>query len=223
MEGHSSMQAAQRSILTSISIVVFAAVVGLAGLPLVFGSLPDPTQAVLWLAMSVIVCVCLLIPTRVLANALAAVLAPVPEGRRLDSTGSRNTPLDLARLVTAAVYLLLLQAIVRHPVVAVFGTSAEPFVIESAIAVFAFLLLLVLLGWIYRAARPVIEGLAWSALDSLFATTRSEQAVQAADAIGPVVTSTMAAPPGSGVTVTRTPASQQAIDETIARSARVQG
>jgi hypothetical protein len=223
------MQIPKRSLWTDIAIVLVAAVVGLAVLPLIFADSTDPVQDVLWLVLAVITCVCLLLPTRSLADALADALISIPERRGLQTTWSRRTATELARLIVAAGYLLLLQAILRHPAVAVFGTSAEPFVIEAAIAAFAFLVLLVLLGSIYRAARPLVEGLAWTALDSLFATTRSEQATEAADTMRPVVTSTMAATPGSGATITRVTATENAItagdaaDETLPRSARVQG
>jgi len=216
------MQTSQRSVWTDLAVVAVAAVVGLAVLPLIFGKSTDPVQGVLWLALAVITCVCMLLPTRTLANALAGALMWIPERRGLQATWSRRTATELARLIVAAGYLLLLQAILRHPVVAVFGTSAEPFVIEAAIAAFAFVVLLALLGSIYREARPVVEGLAWTALDSLFATTRSEQASEAAATIPPVVTSTMAAPPGSGATITRVVTSGEAVDETLPASARVQ-
>ncbi|MBV9357241.1 MAG: hypothetical protein JO023_17155 [Chloroflexi bacterium] len=217
------MQIMQRSTWTGVTIVVLAGVLGLAVLPLVFGGLPDRNQAVLWLALAVIACVALLLPARGLANALAAALTRVPERRGSESAWSHHTATDLARLVVAAGFLLFLQAILRHPVVAVFGVTAEPFVIEAAIAVFALLVLLVLLGAMYRAARPILEGLAWSALDSLFATSRSEQAAEAAHSIGPVVTSTLVAPEPAGATVTRVAPAEEAVDKTLPRSAGVHG
>jgi hypothetical protein len=136
---------------------------------------------------------------------------------------------------------LLLQAILRHPAVAVFGTSAEPFVIEGAIAAFVFVVLLVLLGSIYRNSRPLLQGLAWTALDSLFATRRSEQAPEAAETIQPVLTPTVAPPPesnatvvapsssativapASGATVTRVAAKEESNDETLPDPARIRG
>jgi hypothetical protein len=221
MGAQSAMHTTQRSVLTGLAIVVIAALVGLAVLPLIFGSLPDRNQAVMWLALAVVACVCMLLPTRVLTATLAEVLTSLPERRGFQSAWSQRAATEVARLILAACYLLLVQAILRHPVVAVFGTTAEPFVIEAAIAAFAFLVLLVLLGSIYRDARPLVEGMAWTALDSLFATTRSEQTTRAADTLGPVVTSTMVAPPGSGATITRV-AGQEPVDETLPRSARGQ-
>lgn len=217
------MQTTQRSLWIGIGIAAVAAVLGVAGLPLLFGVSPDRGQSVLWLAVAVIACVCVLLPTRGLATAVATALTAVPEQRGMQAAWSRHAATDLARLIIAAGYLLLLQAILRHPAVAVFGASAEPFVIEAAIAVFALIVLLVLLGSIYREGRPLIEGLAWSALDSLFATSGSEHVSRGAANIGPVVTSTMVAPAGSGATITRVAAQEAATDETLARSAHVEG
>jgi hypothetical protein len=204
------MQAMERSAQAAVAVIVSAAVVGLVGLPFIFGSVPDATQSVVWLALAVLVCACLLLPTRVITKLLTQLLADLPERRGLKSEWTRHAATEVARLIVAAGYLLLLQAILRHPVVAVFGASAEPFVIEAAIAIFALLLLLVLLASIYRAARPLLEGLAWAGLDSLFATSSSEEAIKAADTIGPAVTTpTVVAPAG--------------IDETLPRPAQVKG
>ena len=57
------------------------------------------------------------------------------------------------------------------------------------------LVLLMLLGWIYRAARPLLEGLAWVALDATFATSVSEEATRAAVAMTQPVTPTHTAEP----------------------------
>jgi hypothetical protein len=96
-------------------------------------------------------------------------------------------------LLVATTYLVLLQAIVRHPLVAVLGDNAEPFLVEAVFAIVALMVLLVLLAWTYRAAKPLIEGMAWVALDAAFATSRSEEAAQAADTIGVAARPTLAA------------------------------
>jgi hypothetical protein len=215
------MQAIGRSIWTPLAIAVAAALVGVVGLRFIFGSLPDPTQSVLWLGLAVVSCVCLLLPSRPLADTLAALLTRVPEGRGVQSTWSRQAAKDVARLMVAAGLLLVLQSILRHPMVAVFGTSAEPLLIESAIAIFALLVLLVLLGSLYRAARPLLEGLAWAGLDSLFATSRSEEAAEVADTLGPIVTPTLARPAGATATVTHVVRTPKSVAETLTDPAQV--
>jgi hypothetical protein len=66
------------------------------------------------------------------------------------------------------------------------------------------LILLVLLCWTYRAAKPIIEELAWNVLDAAFATSASEEAVRAANTIGPAVTPTRVAPtPAPDATLVR--------------------
>src|ERR1043165_7981554 len=127
MGGQLPMQTPQRSLSTDIAVAVLSAVAGLAVLPLIFGSSTDPVAEVAWLALAAITCLCLLLPTRSLSQALAGALVSTPERRGLQATSSR-TVTELSRLLVAAGYLLLLQAILRHPVVAVFVTSAEPFV-----------------------------------------------------------------------------------------------
>lgn len=58
------------SVLYATGVALGAGLVGLLGLPRLFGALPDKPQATLWLALSVGVCVVLIVPTRALANAL---------------------------------------------------------------------------------------------------------------------------------------------------------
>lgn len=106
----------------------------------------------------------------------------------------------------AAAYLVLIESILRHPLVAVVGAESEPFLIEAVVAVIALLLLFVLLGWIYRAARPIIEELAWQTLDAALATSSSEEVQRAASTLGPAVTPTLVAPGAptpAGATIVR--------------------
>jgi hypothetical protein len=181
-----------RSVLNGVAVVVAASLFGLFGLPIIFGNQPDTHTAIAWLVVAIATCVCLLLPTRLLAKALAILLMRLPRrGRHSETT--RQATFEVAELLVAATYLVLLQAIVRHPLVAVLGTDAEPFLIEAVFGILALLALLLLLTWIYRAARPLVEGMAWVALDVTFATTSSEEATRTANSMAPVVTSTVAA------------------------------
>ena len=205
-----------RPAVNGAGVAVAAIAIGLFGLPLAFGRLPEPAQALVWLAVAVVDCVCLLLPTRAFESAIAQLIARLPgrgqrsassnhqttrEIARLPGRGQRSassnhqTTREIARLMVAAGYLVLVQAIVRHPLVAVLGTDAKPFLVEALVGIFALLVLLMLLGWIYRAARPLLEGLAWVALDATFATSVSEEATRAAAAMTQPVTPTHTAEP----------------------------
>jgi hypothetical protein len=183
----------RRAVRDGMVLFVSAALLGVVLLPRIFGSLPDSPRAVVWLALSVVLCIALIVPTRTLATTLATGLLRLP-GRARPSAVAQRASTEIARLVVAATYLVLMQAILRHPLVVVFGAEAEPFLVEALVAVVALLILLALLGWIYQAAKPIIEDLAWNALDAAFATSASEEAVRAASTIGPAVSSTRVAP-----------------------------
>jgi hypothetical protein len=193
---------ATRSVVNGIAIVVAAGLVGLVGLPLVFGRLPEFDLALVWLAVAVVDCGLLLLPTRTLASALADLLGRLP-GRGRQSASAQLATTEIARVLVATISLVLVQAIVRHPLVAVLGANAEPFLVEAVFAIVAVLALFSLLCWLYRAARPFIEGVAWVALDAAFATSSSEAATRTAATLGPVVSSTVAAQPGEQATLTR--------------------
>jgi hypothetical protein len=144
-------------------------------LQLLFGALPAPDLALLWLGLALLVCACLLASTRPLVSVVAQALSRLPGQARRASSVVRATTRETAWLIVAAAYLVLIQAILRHPLVAAFGQSAAPFLVEAMFAIFALLVLLVLLGWMYRAARPLVEGAAREALDATFVTAASEQ------------------------------------------------
>jgi hypothetical protein len=171
------------SVLHTTGVALAAGAVGLVGLPLAFGRLPEPALAFLWLAIGVVDCVCLLLPTRAFESAIAQLIARLPGRGQRSASSNQQATQEIARLIVAAAYLVLVQAILRHPLVAVLGTDAEPFLVEALLGILALLVLLVLLSWIYRAARPLLEGVAWVALDATFATSESEEATRAAAAM----------------------------------------
>jgi len=189
-------RSAGRSVIDASGVLAVASSVGLFGLPLMFGSLPDPGLALLWLAVALVDGVCLLLPAPALARALASLLARLSARARASASSVQATS-DVARLAVAAASLVLLQAIIRHPLVAVLGAGAEPFLVEALFGIFALVVLLVLLTWTYRAARPLIENVAWVALDATFATSVSEEAARAAATLAPVVTPTVGARPAT--------------------------
>jgi hypothetical protein len=132
------------------------------------------------LVLALLDCIGLVVPTRPLVNALADVLRRLPGQRTEQPAWNRRTIVDIARLIVAVGYVVVAQAILRHPVVAVFGESTGPFIVEVAFAIVAVLVLFALLVWTFRAARPLVEGVAREALDASLATSGSEEAYETA-------------------------------------------
>ena len=163
-----------RPLIDAFALAGAGTLLGLFALPLVYDRVPGSSQAKLWLAATVVVCLCLIVPTRPLAAGLAAAAARLP-GRGRRPAATPGDALAVAQPVIAAVYLIVVQAMLRRPIVAVFGIDAEPFVIEATFGVLGLLLLLVLLSWIHRTAKPLIESATWLALDATLATSGSDQ------------------------------------------------
>jgi hypothetical protein len=164
-----------RPLVYSAALALGASLSGLSALPAIIGRSPGRVEAGLWLGGVVVACVCLIAATRPLSAALATGLARLP-GRGGHRVANAHLPQQIARLAIAAAYLLVAQAMLRRPLVALLGLDGDPFVVEAVFAAVAALLLLVLLGWLYRVARPIVEALAWFALDSTLATSGSEVA-----------------------------------------------
>jgi hypothetical protein len=141
------------------------------------GSAQRATQAahapgwgeVVWLLVAVLVVGWLAALFPLLGRALDRRLSRLP----LPSTdASADLPL-LARLALGAGYVVLIQAVLRRPLVLTLGPSFERFVVEASFAAVMLLLLFGLLVALHRAARSLVSGLAWLALDSAFATSGS--------------------------------------------------
>jgi hypothetical protein len=198
------LRAGGGSIATGIAVVVAASVFGLL-LPLAFGSSDSPALALLWLALALGACLCLLLSMRPIARAVAIHLghgAPAESSLWNDRTAA-----EIARLLVAAGYVVLLQAILRHPLVAVFGASADPFLVEAAIGGLALLAVLGLLSWIYTVARPLLERVARATLDAALVTAPSAEA----SATG----ATEAIPSAATILSPRTPADEDAESATV--------
>ena len=84
-------------------------------------------------------------------------------------------------------YLVLVQAIVRRPLVAVSGPGIEPFLVEAVLGGVALLALLVMLALLHQVARPLVEGVAWLGLDSLLATSGSDSPAHGLNGANPTV------------------------------------
>lgn len=172
-----------RSLFNAIAFAVAASVFGLFGLPTVFGSLPDRESGLMWLALALVTCACLLVPLRPIVSALASQLNGLPGTRGAPAYTGGRTSLEIGRLLVAAAYLVLFQAVSRRPLTAVFGASVDPFLVEASFTIVALLLLLALLAWVYAAARPLLERMAWAALDSALATSGGSERPEGRDAL----------------------------------------
>lgn len=168
---------------TRVSATVQAAIaafVGAFGLPTFFMSVLESGTSVVfegaWLALS-LVCVAWIVATTVpLAQALARAL------RRFDLTpgsGERRrlrSAAGVAEILVAFGVVVLVQAVLRHPLArtlsAHFGASS----VEATFAACILGLLLVLLVRLYAVGRPLTQGLAWRALDSVISTSGSQTA-----------------------------------------------
>src|SRR5262245_18142958 len=160
-----------RSILLAIGYGLIISVIGLVGLPALFGALQDlgALRAWLWLGCAVAVCIWLLAPAAMLTLTLARVLERMPAQKSNPGT----LIFQVARLLTGALYLVILQAIIRRPLVASVGAEAEPFLVEAIFAVLALLTLLIILAWVHQTARPLVEQLARCEHDNTLPTSGS--------------------------------------------------
>src|SRR5438477_3928257 len=145
-----------RSTLQAVMHAAAAASIGLVGLPFVFARTDtDATRAWMWLVLATATGVWLVAVAPVFAGRLRQSLARLSgaSGRARIQT---EAAIEISRLAPAAACVLLIQAIVRRPLVAVIGVEAEPFIVEATLAAVALLVLLMLLGLMHHAGRPLI-------------------------------------------------------------------
>jgi hypothetical protein len=158
-----------RTVVQRLLLAIGAGLFGLVVLPSVFGGFSDPTQAVVWLGLAVTDGAILLAVALLLMGPLASLLLRLPVNG-LPLPVVHGAMQNVSRLVVAAVYLVLVQAILRRPLVGVFGSSADPFAIEAAVAITVMLIVSLVLVWLLSAARPFIEDVVRMMLDASLAT-----------------------------------------------------
>jgi hypothetical protein len=166
-----------RSILVALGYGLIVSVIGLVGLPALFGALQDvgAIRGWLWLGCGVALCIWLLAPAAQLTPVLARIFDRMPNQAR-DPLPPGTLTFQVARLLTGGVYLIILQGIIRRPLLASVGAEAEPFLVEAVFAALTLLALLTILALVHQTARPLVEGLVRFALDTTLATTGSEAA-----------------------------------------------
>ncbi|MGI9148092.1 MAG: hypothetical protein ACR2IK_16320 [Chloroflexota bacterium] len=195
-----------QSLLQAIGHMLLAAAVGLIALPLVFSGWSDVrgAPAWLWLAASALVGAWLVLPGPVLARELARTLTRLP-GQPPPPVGARPSTLSVSQRLLAVGYVVLVQAIMRRPLVLALGPTSEPLVVEAIFAIIALLVLLVVLALLHQVGKPLVEGLVAFGLDAIVATTGSDVPDPAPRARW------VASPAATG------PATVQAPAETVAR------
>jgi hypothetical protein len=124
-------------------------------------------QELVWLSLAVLVVGWL----AALFPALSRALDRRLEGLPIRSAHAlADLPL-LTHLALGACYVVLIQAVLRRPLVLTLGPAFERFVVEATFAAAMLLLLFGLLVALHRTGRPLVSGLAWLALDTAFATS----------------------------------------------------
>ena len=166
--------------LSAAVLVTIAALIGLIILPGIFGGVDESAEPGLmeavWLLLSIgcaiwILAMCLPI-AHLLAHAFSRLDATLPRTgrRRVGATAA------LAYIVVAAAAVLLVQAMVRHPLALSLRVFFLPSEVEATFAALVLAVVLVLLIRAYELGRPLAQGLAWRVLDSVVSTSGSAAA-----------------------------------------------
>src|SRR5579883_2187958 len=132
-----------------------------------------------WLIAAVLISAWLVASGPALARGTAQLL-----GRLVSLDGGSDSRPGVTRVgtsvaagwIAALIDVVLIQAVLRQPVVAVFGTLTDPLTVDAAFAAGTLILLIVLLIWLHRTTRPLVEAATWQALDAIIATSGSERA-----------------------------------------------
>jgi hypothetical protein len=181
-----------RAAVSWVQVLVVAAL-GLIAFPAAFGGTLNPATALdgqiqptagLWLVLSLLLAGWLIVIAPTLARAIAAGLARIPIRRQPIKGAMIGKPefLLLGALIVAVSYVALVEAILRQPLDAVFGALFSPTSVDAVVAATGVLLVLAILFRLYQVARPLVEGTAWYALDTLVATAGSGTAALAVEA-----------------------------------------
>ena len=185
------MRATQDLRHSDVSIVVAQLVLaGIVGLIVAPGLLADPARAapigppnlfaLSWLAISLLIGIWLV----VLAPSFVRLVAdPVASVRLRFQANVPATAGDeahnFARWLVAFGEILLAQAVVRPPLVALLSSVLTRGNAEALVAALTLAILLLVLIWVHRSARPLVVTAARSTLDVFLASTDSDTTVLA--------------------------------------------
>ena len=168
--------------------LLVAALLGLVLLPTLLGpglgigqglgSISEPL-AVVWLAVAIALVVWLLVIVEALSRLVDAHLASFLAARTRAAAQDTAAMLPEARLLSILVlvigYILLGEAILRRPLATVLSVFVEPSLVDAVVAAVALVLVLALLVWLYRTARPLVKDATWYVLDGILATSGSDR------------------------------------------------
>jgi hypothetical protein len=177
----------------------------------------------IWLIVAIALVVWVLFQTPAVVAWLELGLRRLPETPISGGGTARKPP--IAELVVAVAALVLIQAILRKPLVLVLGGLRDPSSLEAGYAAVGLAALLILLQLLFRAARETMQAQARRALDVVVPTTRSEIAVAVASATTApprtVIRNRRSAPPAEATVASFAPdptVASTAGDSTIASS-----
>jgi len=210
---------------SSVAQAVVAALIGLIALPAIFdtgsgafaaGGASLSLTAVAWLVGGLAVSVWLLAMVPGLARGLSGLLGRLElqtDGVATQRSAMRVGAEVVSRWIVGVAEVVVIQAILRRPVVGVLGTLVDPSTVDAAFAAGTLVLLLIVLIWLHRSARPLVEAATWQALDALVATSGSERAQALAGAADTEMATAAAGTRGRGGVGTRSRADAGMGDE----------
>ncbi|HEX5416970.1 MAG TPA: hypothetical protein VFZ25_15005 [Chloroflexota bacterium] len=172
-------------------LLVQLVLASIAGLVLTPGVLDGPARAVPpgeenlvaagWLAIGLAISAWLVVLApafaRLLGDAVATYRRRLPGDAPGDLSASAR---HLARWLVAFGEILLIQAMLRPPLVVLLGAAALSRAnAEALVAALTLAVLLLVLVWVHRSARPLVATAARSTLDVFLASTNSDTTVLA--------------------------------------------
>lgn len=178
----------KQSATSAVVQVIVAVLLGLFALPAIVdgGSIQatsvggsPATPAVIWLVGALVISVWLVVSGPALGAGITHLLERLvaPEGASVGRQSVTRAGAGVAAgWIVAVVEVVLIQAVLRRPVVLVVGALTDPSTVEAAFAAGTLILLILLLIWLHRSTRPLVEAATWQALDVLVATSGSERA-----------------------------------------------
>jgi len=197
---------------------VLAVLLGLVVLPALFGPASPASglrpEMLSWLVLGSVLSAWLIILIPSLAGGLGTLLEPLEAAAsalpwRLD----RGRAHQVATLIVAVGAVLVVQAVLRAPIVALGAALGGAWQIEIIYGASVLVVLMAVLVWLHQRARPLVAAAAWRVLDALVPTVGSGRVRSATVALDALPGSV---PTGGGPTL----AAQSAIpvDEATARS-----
>jgi hypothetical protein len=120
-----------------------------------------------WLVAAIVASVLVVAVALRLSRPLAELIG---EGLGATSITPSQT-LQLARLVTIGLALIVAQVLLRWPLAQVLGRDGAALQVDAGIAAAALACVLVVLVWVYQTARPMVQAVTLRTIDAAIPTT----------------------------------------------------